>query len=99
MPNTDNTRLGRRAFLKGGFLVLAAVGLDLRAAAPLLAEGGTAAAGVKFGLIPDLHYADKPPAGTRYYRETLDKLAEAARQFGKDEPRFVVELGDLVDAA
>jgi alkaline phosphatase len=54
---------------------------------------------VKFGLITDLHYADKPPAGTRHYRETLDKLAEAAAQFEKDKPAFVVELGDLIDAA
>jgi predicted phosphodiesterase len=54
---------------------------------------------VRVGLITDLHYADKPPAGTRHYRETLGKLAEAAKQFEKDKPAFVVELGDLVDAA
>ena len=40
------------------------------------------------GLVTDLHYADKPPAGTRHYRETLAKLAEAAEQFEKDKPRF-----------
>ena len=39
------------------------------------------------------------PAGTRYYRETLGKLEDAARQFAADEPAFVVELGDLIDAA
>lgn len=49
--------------------------------------------------MTDLHYADKPPAGTRYYRETLDKLREAAAKFAEMKPAFVVELGDLIDAA
>jgi alkaline phosphatase len=47
----------------------------------------------------DLHHSDKPPAGTRHYRETLGKLEEAAKQFDQDKPTFVVELGDLIDAA
>jgi alkaline phosphatase len=54
---------------------------------------------VRIGMITDLHYADKPPAGTRYYRQTLAKLEEAAAQFHKDKPDFIVELGDLIDAA
>lgn len=54
---------------------------------------------LRVGLITDLHYADKAPAGTRYYRETLAKLEEAAKQFEQDKPAFVVELGDLIDAA
>ena len=45
---------------------------------------------MRIGLLTDLHYADKKPAGTRYYRETLDKLAEAAERFKKDGPAFVV---------
>jgi alkaline phosphatase len=49
--------------------------------------------------LTDLHYADKPAAGTRYYRETLGKLAEAATRFEREEPAFAVELGDLIDAA
>jgi alkaline phosphatase len=51
------------------------------------------------GLVTDLHYADKAPAGTRHYRETLAKLEEAATQFEQDNPSFLVELGDLIDAA
>lgn len=90
------TVLGRRAFLKGGTLVLAGVGLGHRS---LIAGEKPAKDGVRVGLITDLHYADKPPAGTRHYRETLTKLAEAADRFAKDKPDFVVELGDLVDAA
>jgi predicted phosphodiesterase len=86
------TKLGRRAFLANGSLVLTA------SLNPLGASDAPKK-GVRVGLITDLHYADKPAAGTRYYREALDKLAEAAAQFKKDEPAFVVELGDLIDAA
>ena len=54
---------------------------------------------VRIGLVTDLHYADKPPAGSRHYRETPDKLAEAAAQFSGNKPDFIVELGDFIDAA
>lgn len=63
----------------------------------LLASDSTSS--LRVGLITDLHYADKVPAGTRHYRETLGKLEEAARQFEQDRPTFLVELGDLIDAA
>lgn len=39
------------------------------------------------------------PNADRHHRDTLSKLAEAARQFTIDKPDFVVELGDFVDAA
>lgn len=90
----NNIGLGRRAFLKNGTLVLAAASLSSRrsfadAEAPRL----------RVGLITDLHYADKATAGTRHYRETLGKLEEAATQFENEQPTFLVELGDLIDAA
>ncbi len=87
-------RLGRRAFLKNGTLVLTAASLG---ATNLLAKND--AARLRVGLVTDLHYADKAPAGTRHYRETLSKLEEAGQQFEKQRPNFVVELGDLIDAA
>jgi predicted phosphodiesterase len=86
---------GRRAFLENGTLVLAAAATVTGRS--LL--GSEAAKPLRIGLITDLHYADKPPAGTRHYRETLAKLAEAGTQFEKDQPAFLVELGDLIDAA
>jgi alkaline phosphatase len=92
------TRVGRRAFLRDGSLFLAA-SLSHISGTDLLAADDRRKGGVRFGLVTDLHYADKKPAGTRHYRETPDKLAEAAERFKKDEPAFVVELGDLVDAA
>ena len=54
---------------------------------------------MRLGLITDLHYADKPPVGTRHYRETIGKLQEAGEQFANDRPDAVVELGDFIDAA
>ena len=97
MAQTDAAFLGRRAFLKNGSLVLATFGLAPGAA--VFADEESDRGGFKFGLITDLHHADKPPAGSRHYRETLGKLAEAAKQFEKDKFGFVVELGDLIDAA
>ncbi len=75
-------KAGRRFVLKDSSLLFAAEHKD-----PL-----------RVGLIIDLHYADKPAAGTRHYRESLSKLAEAAAQFEKDKESFVAELGDLIDA-
>lgn len=91
--------LGRRALLKGGALTLAAASIDAAALGKLFAEEKPQANAFRIGLITDLHYADKPPAGTRHYRETLAKLAEAAGRFAEEKPAFVVELGDLIDAA
>lgn len=84
----------RRAFLRCGGVWLAGFGLamadgTLSAATPL----------VRIGLLTDLHYADKDTRGTRHYRETLDKVAEAGAFFASHRPDFVVELGDLIDAA
>ena len=92
-------RLGRRAFLRGGTLLLSASCLpDPTAMAATMLQPGTRPK-ARFGLITDLHYADKPPAGTRHYRETPAKLAEAADQFRRDRPDFLVELGDLIDSS
>ena len=87
--------LGRRAMLRNGTLLLTAAASTQ---APLLFADDSEPA-LRIGLITDLHYADKPPAGSRRYRETLGKLAEAAEQFAREKPAFVVELGDLIDAA
>ncbi len=54
---------------------------------------------LKFGLVTDLHYADKPPVGTRFYRQSIEKLDEVKTSFEGFQPSFTVELGDFVDAA
>lgn len=94
-PQSASSFAGRRAFLKGGSLFLLGAGVAPTAA---FAED-QAKPSARAGLITDLHYADKPPRGSRHYRETPKKLAEAAERFGLEKPDFVVELGDLIDAA
>jgi len=94
----DGLRLGRRAILKAGTLCLTAgVVADGIIGQSLCADEPESV--LRVGLITDLHHADKPPKGTRFYRESLGKLAEAAKQFTTDKINFVVELGDIIDAA
>jgi predicted phosphodiesterase len=96
MLNTSmpGNRIKRRAFIKGGTLILSAGVANFSS---LRADDRKQS--VSVGLITDLHYADKPPAGSRHYRETPEKLAEAAERFATEKPAFVVELGDFIDAA
>ncbi len=96
MPNEAKpvVRLGRRAFVKNGTLVLTAATIN-----PSFSRAEEPLSALSIGLVTDLHYADKTPVGTRHYRETLAKLEEAALQFEQDKPDFIVELGDLIDAA
>ena len=58
-----------------------------RAAAPLFS----------FGVVADVQYADKPPAGKREYSRSLRKLEACCAAFGRERLRFVIQLGDLVD--
>lgn len=87
-------RLTRRAFLQRSALCLA--GLE---AGSLLAADAGAKPLCRIGLLTDLHYADKLPTKTRFYRETLGKLEEAVTTLNAERPDFVVELGDLIDKA
>lgn len=96
---SETKRLGRRSILKSGTLILGAASVGdncLLAEDPIAGKDSTP---LRIGLVTDLHYADKPPAGSRHYRETPDKLAEAAEEFREHPPAFIVELGDLIDAA
>ena len=49
--------------------------------------------------MTDLHYADKPPGGSRHYRDSLAKLAAAGQQFAQAKTDLVIELGDFIDSA
>jgi hypothetical protein len=53
---------------------------------------------VRLGLFADPHYADKAPAGSRYYRDSLAKLDAAKQQFARSQVDFVVALGDEIDS-
>ena len=88
-------RLSRRAFLQGTTLLLAGG----RLCPERLLAAAEDRPKVRLGLITDLHYADKESKGTRYYRETLRKLAEAGERFHQEKTDLIIALGDLVDAA
>ena len=52
---------------------------------------------VRFGIVTDCHYADADAVGTRFYRESLDKLAECIARMNAERVDFLIELGDLKD--
>lgn len=92
--------LNRRAFLHGGALVLLGTTVARHAVLPAVAaELDDARPSVRIGLLTDLHYAEKETDGTRYYRQTPAKCADAVRQFTTAKTDLVVTLGDLIDAA
>lgn len=96
--NSDQARplqISRRAFVQGGTLAIAASA----GVAPARLFASPREETLRAGLITDLHYADKDPAGSRHYRETLPKIREAAQLFAERGIDFVLELGDLIDAA
>jgi predicted phosphodiesterase len=51
----------------------------------------------RFGVVADPQYAPIAPSGTRYYSNSLWKLSEAIKVFDKENPAFVVTLGDIID--
>ena len=53
---------------------------------------------LRIALLTDIHYADKAPQGTRYYRESLEKIATATVELAKTPINFAVELGDFIDS-
>lgn len=51
---------------------------------------------VSFGIVTDIHYADKPGTG-RVYRDSLDKLTECVTVMNEKKVDFLVGLGDFID--
>lgn len=52
---------------------------------------------IRFGLVADCHFADKPPAIGRDYRGAARRLTNAVAAFNSLGLDFVVEMGDLKD--
>jgi manganese-dependent ADP-ribose/CDP-alcohol diphosphatase len=51
-----------------------------------------------FGVVADVQYADQNDAGARQYRESAARLEECVAAMRVEKPRFVIQLGDLVDS-
>ncbi len=80
-------RISRRRFL-GAAAGLAALPRPARSA-------GTT--GFEIGLVADAQYADIDAKGTRYYRESRARLAEAVAAADARPLAFCVHLGDLIE--
>lgn len=52
---------------------------------------------MRFGIIADVQYADRDDAGSRNYRGSIGKLAEAVQIFNGQDLEFVINLGDFID--
>ena len=89
----------RRAFLRGGSLILAGAGAGASALEALAAADAPAKPAVRFGLLTDVHYADRAPAGARHYRESIAKVREAVGKLNEQKAALALELGDFIDAA
>lgn len=85
-------RLSRRTFLKASAAAGAALTLGCRAAR----SSGPRVA-LRIGLLTDTHYADRRPNGTRYYRESMDKVAECIDRLNLEKVDFAVHIGDFKD--
>lgn len=93
--------LSRRAFVRDGTMVMGTapflpIGID---AATLTVEKSGKEPLLRVGLVTDLHYADKAPAGTRHYREAIPKFEECIDRFNGENLDLAIELGDFIDAA
>lgn len=82
----------RRTFLR----LTAGAGLALSSCVPSQ-RSGCGQNPVRFGIVTDCHYADAGPQGTRFYRESLDKLSECVDRMNAERVDFLIELGDFKD--
>lgn len=51
----------------------------------------------RFGMLSDIHYAERDVEGTRFYRQSLAKVKEFTDVMNKVKVNFVIELGDFKD--
>lgn len=93
--------LGRRTFVRDGAIVLGTLPFlptEIDAATLTVEKTGKEPL-LRVGLVTDLHYADKDPAGTRHYREAIPKFEECIDRFNRENLDLAIELGDFIDAA
>ena len=52
---------------------------------------------VRFGVVADIQYAEKPEAMGRYYADSREGLKRCVADLSEKKPAFVIQLGDLID--
>jgi len=82
--------MNRRIFLKR-----AIGGVLLTSSAPLLPYNPSKP--LRFGIVTDIHYSERASYGTRYFKQSIEKLKNAIDVFNQDDLDFIIELGDLKD--
>ncbi len=87
--------MDRRVFLRSA--VAAAAGPALLSLSCASNKHTVAPRPVRFGVVTDCHYADADTMGTRFYRESLGKLAECVARMKAEKVDFLIELGDFKD--
>ena len=99
----------RRHFIVRGSIVLAGavVAGTVRPERLLAAQAAAGNAAVlpalRFGLVTDIHYADKATVGTRVYRDSLAKMQVAVAALNATAKQdaaglsFAITLGDFID--
>jgi alkaline phosphatase len=51
----------------------------------------------RFGIFTDTHYADTDTVGSRFYRDSLDKLTECVELLNAHRVDFLIGIGDFKD--
>jgi predicted phosphodiesterase len=93
MDKSTNWIITRRTFLKSSIASLAILPLSCA----LNSSSKTNQRTARFGIVTDCHYADADAQGTRFYRESLDKLSECVTLMNAERVDFLIELGDFKD--
>jgi predicted phosphodiesterase len=63
----------------------------------MLAKANMKTRPLRFGIVTDPHYAERPPHNNRYYRDSLAKVSECVELMNEQNVDFLIELGDLKD--
>lgn len=89
----------RRNFLVSGTAAAAGVLSAGLPVTPLRASGATfnQQPVLQIGIVADAQFADSDTKGTRFYRNSIEKLSTAVEDFNRQELGFCVHLGDLID--
>ncbi|MCG8476232.1 MAG: metallophosphoesterase [Cytophagales bacterium] len=52
---------------------------------------------LRFGLVTDSHYAERPDRPKRFYKQSLEKMKHFAEHMNKENLEFVLHMGDIKD--
>jgi len=96
-PDSSKWIITRRVFLKASAVSVAGAGLSQLSCAAKPALKKNRRGPCRFGIVTDCHYADADTRNGRYYRQSLDKLAECVELMNDEKIDFLIELGDFKD--